>query len=104
VLRCQECGAETETGEGWRAYLTIDDETAVYCPACARREFSTPKEDPRHPPTFGAVSHGQAFSRPPAPEDDTQGARRARLGELGDIARRFGHAPNRSRFHSRETL
>jgi len=39
VLRCQECGAETETGEGWRAYLTIDDETAVYCPACARREF-----------------------------------------------------------------
>ena len=53
MLRCQECGAETETGEGWRAYLTIDDETAVYCPACARREFSTPKEDPRPPPHSG---------------------------------------------------
>jgi hypothetical protein len=32
VLRCEECGRESETGEGWLAFLTVDDEVAVYCP------------------------------------------------------------------------
>jgi hypothetical protein len=39
VLRCVECGAETEAGERWLAYLTVDDEAVVYCPECAEREF-----------------------------------------------------------------
>jgi hypothetical protein len=28
-----------EEAFGWTAYLTIDDEVAVYCPACAAKEF-----------------------------------------------------------------
>jgi hypothetical protein len=41
--RCAECGAVAdERAEGWRTYLTEDDETAVYCPACAAREFGEP--------------------------------------------------------------
>jgi NAD-dependent SIR2 family protein deacetylase len=40
MLRCEECGAESETGEDWRAYLTVDDETVTYCPECAEREFN----------------------------------------------------------------
>ena len=24
---------------GWRAYLTDDDKTVIYCPDCAEREF-----------------------------------------------------------------
>jgi hypothetical protein len=37
---CVECGRERREGErGWRAYLTVDDEVAVYCPSCAEREF-----------------------------------------------------------------
>ncbi len=39
TLVCVECGAESEDAERWKAYLTIDDELAVYCPACAKREF-----------------------------------------------------------------
>jgi RNase P subunit RPR2 len=39
-LFCVECDATTETGDGWRAYLTYDDEIAVYCPDCAEWEFS----------------------------------------------------------------
>lgn len=39
-LVCVECGAEAdEDARGWRGYLTVDDEFAVYCPACAEREF-----------------------------------------------------------------
>jgi RNA polymerase subunit RPABC4/transcription elongation factor Spt4 len=26
MLRCEECGADSETGQGWRGYLTVDDE------------------------------------------------------------------------------
>jgi hypothetical protein len=36
-LRCVEC--EPHDGERFRAYLTVDDEVAVYCPECAEREF-----------------------------------------------------------------
>lgn len=37
---CVECGRESVAGEtGWRTYLTVDDEPASYCPACAREEF-----------------------------------------------------------------
>jgi hypothetical protein len=25
--------------ERWRSYLTVDDETAPFCPDCAREEF-----------------------------------------------------------------
>ena len=47
ALVCEECAAEAPTGAvGWRAYLTVGDEdaedaeqVAVYCPACAAREF-----------------------------------------------------------------
>lgn len=39
TLRCVECGAESEGGEGWKAYLTVDDPVGVYCPECAEREF-----------------------------------------------------------------
>lgn len=40
-LRCVECGATSppEDSTGWQAHLTIDGELAVYCPACAAREF-----------------------------------------------------------------
>lgn len=45
MLRCEECGAEAEeNAEGWRAYLTVDDEVAGYCPDCSEREFGTTKE------------------------------------------------------------
>jgi hypothetical protein len=47
TLRCVECATESENGLGWRAYLVgvsdeIDDDEAlaVYCPACAVREFN----------------------------------------------------------------
>jgi hypothetical protein len=45
VLKCQECGAETETAEAWTAFLVDlpDDpdtpEVIVFCPTCARREL-----------------------------------------------------------------
>lgn len=39
-LVCVECGLVSDDGaEGWRTYLTIDDEPAMYCPTCAREEF-----------------------------------------------------------------
>lgn len=39
-LRCEECGRESEGGaDGWRTYLTVDDEPATYCPEHARAEF-----------------------------------------------------------------
>jgi hypothetical protein len=38
--RCGECGREWDGLErGWRRYLTVDDETGLYCPECAEREF-----------------------------------------------------------------
>jgi len=41
-LVCVECGAESEDGAvGWRAFLTVDDDVAVYCGDCAREEFGS---------------------------------------------------------------
>ena len=39
-LVCVECrkGAEGDA-RGWRAFLTVDDEVATYCPPCAAAEF-----------------------------------------------------------------
>ncbi len=38
-LQCCECGRVSDKdGRGWKAYLTVDDEVALYCPACAQRE------------------------------------------------------------------
>ena len=40
VLRCEECGRESHGRcRRWRAYLNDDGEVAVFCPACAVREF-----------------------------------------------------------------
>lgn len=36
---CVECGAGDYRGYGWRAFLTVDDEVATYCPDCAYQEF-----------------------------------------------------------------
>jgi hypothetical protein len=39
-LVCVECGACSDTDAGgWRAFLTVDDEVATYCPKCADAEF-----------------------------------------------------------------
>jgi hypothetical protein len=44
-LVCVECGALSDDGRGWRAEIADDPrddepaEVALYCPACARREF-----------------------------------------------------------------
>lgn len=35
---------EPRKGERFRAYLTIDDEVAIYCPECAEREFGGENE------------------------------------------------------------
>jgi hypothetical protein len=40
LLECIECGAHSDEGRGWRAYL--DDESWdvwVYCGECSSREF-----------------------------------------------------------------
>ena len=45
-MRCIECGRHAGRARGWRAYLiedvedhTVAPEVAVYCAACALREF-----------------------------------------------------------------
>jgi hypothetical protein len=39
-LICVECGRRADANaEGWRAFLTSDDEAANFCPDCAEREF-----------------------------------------------------------------
>ena len=39
-LRCDECGSPYGGERGWRAYLTREPRgVAVFCPACAAREF-----------------------------------------------------------------
>ena len=44
-LVCEECGAKSPNGRGWRAELASDDEgveevdLAVYCPKCWRDQF-----------------------------------------------------------------
>ena len=49
VLRCIECGAETDRFEpGWRTLLSFDPEqdsfheAVSYCPECSVREFEFP--------------------------------------------------------------
>jgi hypothetical protein len=49
VLRCIECGAETDRFEpGWRTLLSFDseqgsfEEAVSYCPECSVREFDFP--------------------------------------------------------------
>jgi hypothetical protein len=42
ALRCVGCASTTTDGFGWRAFLTFDDEVAVYCPECAAWEFGVP--------------------------------------------------------------
>ena len=39
AIACVECGREPREGERFPAYLTTDDELAIYCPDCAEREF-----------------------------------------------------------------
>lgn len=40
TLVCVECGAESSSSaRHWRAYRADLDEVAIYCPACASREF-----------------------------------------------------------------
>ena len=40
VLECIECGARSEEGQGWKAYLYEETpEVLVYCTKCAQREF-----------------------------------------------------------------
>jgi hypothetical protein len=38
-LDCVGCGAVSHFGISWRAFLTVDDEVATYCPECAEAEF-----------------------------------------------------------------
>jgi len=39
-LVCAECSRESPAGaEGWRGYLSVDDEVVMFCPECAKREF-----------------------------------------------------------------
>jgi hypothetical protein len=39
-LACVECWRlPCGDATGWRAYLTGDDQVAIYCPDCAEREF-----------------------------------------------------------------
>jgi hypothetical protein len=45
VLKCEECGCDSETGRGWLAYIAEDPEdgegptVCTYCPPCAEREL-----------------------------------------------------------------
>jgi len=42
-LVCSECGKHAdEKAEGWRAFLTSDEEAATVCPDRAEREFGIP--------------------------------------------------------------
>jgi hypothetical protein len=40
AVRCVECGREAEPGELYRLFFADLAEVAVYCPACAEREFT----------------------------------------------------------------
>ena len=42
-LVCSACGRHADaTAEGWRSYLSVDDQLAVYCPDCAADTFDGP--------------------------------------------------------------
>ena len=49
TLQCVECGAESDQGYLWRAFIADEEdeppEVLCYCPACAVRQFG-PKRDP----------------------------------------------------------
>lgn len=46
-LVCVECATYSdEAAADWRAYLSSGDEVVIFCPGCARREFTeTPTAD-----------------------------------------------------------
>jgi ribosomal protein L44E len=47
LLRCDECGRADRGERGWRAHLTREPrEVALFCPACAAREFGEVGADP----------------------------------------------------------
>ena len=39
VLECIECGARSDDGRGWKAYLYDGRDVCIYCSECAQREF-----------------------------------------------------------------
>ena len=42
AIECVECGlVALRYVHGWRAYLTVDDEVAIYCPEHADAEFGS---------------------------------------------------------------
>jgi Zn finger protein HypA/HybF involved in hydrogenase expression len=39
-ISCAECERTWDDARArWRAYLTVDEQTVVYCPDCAKSEF-----------------------------------------------------------------
>jgi len=47
VLRCEGCGKPAGVdANGWLAYLTVNNEVAVFCAECADRETG---EEPSQP-------------------------------------------------------
>lgn len=48
MLRCEECGCNSETGKDWRGYIVEDPDdgegplVCTYCPPCAERELDAP--------------------------------------------------------------
>ena len=49
-LACVECEAIARGDvAGWRAYLTVEGEVAVYCVECAEREFGEDEADSPFP-------------------------------------------------------
>jgi hypothetical protein len=42
ILICSECAREwADSDEHWLAFLDVDDEVALFCPACVAREFDS---------------------------------------------------------------
>jgi hypothetical protein len=48
VLKCEECGCNSESAKDWRGYIAEDPEdgegpvVVTYCPPCAAREQQAP--------------------------------------------------------------
>jgi uncharacterized Zn ribbon protein len=41
ILICSECAREwNDAEERWLAFLDVDNEVALFCPACVAREFN----------------------------------------------------------------
>jgi hypothetical protein len=50
-MTCVECAADAdEAARGWRAFLTVDEEVATFCPECAAREFDAESGSDGAPP------------------------------------------------------